>query len=179
MVTIYIEGTSDERAGKLRIAFSLLLSKSNPRKRFKIVMGDDKGKTIQKFQDGLTDTGDQKALLTDLDASPSKAASAREKLPIAEQSAYFLMIQEVEAWFFSQPQVLKDYYKKEFTLGKFEGKRADNIPSPSDVLANLTSRTQKGKYDKVRHACDLLPKLDIVKLAADFEDVRNLIAFLK
>ena len=88
------------------------------------------------------------------------------------------MIQEMEAWFFSQPEILDSYYSEKISK-KIPKRLAKEIPNPSDLLYKLTKSTRKGKYHKVVHAVDLLQKLDANKLMNDFDDFKGLIKTLK
>ena len=89
------------------------------------------------------------------------------------------MVEEMEAWFFSQPEILEAYYGKDLKLGQRGKGDASKIADPSGVLATLTFKTKKGKYHKVQHACDLLPKLNLEKLKLAFKDVGDLVALLE
>jgi Domain of unknown function (DUF4276) len=177
MITIFIEGTTAKSNGDLRGAFRQLLSQSGTKQKFEIILGDDKGNTIRKFK--LFDRPDNpKSLLVDLDADESKRLPTLQANQLTREANCFFMVEEMEAWFFSQPEVLEAYYGKDLKLGQRGKGDASKIPSPSDVLATLTFKTKKGKYHKVQHACDLIPKLSLTKLQKDFKDVADLVKLL-
>jgi hypothetical protein len=71
----------------------------------RIVMGDSREQTIRKFQNEKRTT--KKFLLIDLDAPKVKRTEVLYELKLqdAEVNTFF-MIQETEAWFLSQPQLL-------------------------------------------------------------------------
>jgi hypothetical protein len=71
---------------------------------------------------------------------------------------------------------LKHYYKTDFKLPE---KHASEISKPDIELQKLTKGTTKKAYHKVRHAVELLSKLNVEKLKNDFPDVKNLIDALK
>lgn len=178
MVTIFFEGTSATSVGNLRQALRRLLEQSNPKEKFEIILGDDKGGTIRKFKQLTALAGNTKSLLVDLDADESKRSTALQTHQLYGLQHCFFMVQEMEAWFFSQPEVLQTYYGKDLKLGSYGKGNASHIANPSDVLASLTFKTKKGKYHKVQHACDLLPKLSLTKLQKDFTDVADLVKLL-
>jgi hypothetical protein len=178
MVTIFFEGTSATSVGNLRGALRALLAQANPKQKFEIILGDDKGGTINKFLRFLPTVSDYKSLLVDLDADESKRASALQTHRLTTENHCFFMVQEMEAWFFSQPDILTTFFGKELEVGKYKGKKADNIPNPSDELNRLARKTKKGHYHKVRHACELLPKLSLAQLQKDFKDVAALVKLL-
>ena len=49
MKTLYIEGSADTDNGNLRRAFAMLLEKELANKMPRIIMGDGKNQTIDKF----------------------------------------------------------------------------------------------------------------------------------
>lgn len=175
-VLLFIEGTSDDTNGDLRQGFENLLKKELAGKMPSIKLGDGMNQTITKFsntvrKDSFGEGG--KFLLIDLDDDTKTQRLTTFKLP---ESETFFMVQAMEAWFLSQPEILNDFYKTDLKIPK---RNASDIPKPDDVLENLTKTTKKGKYHKVNHAVELLSKLDIVRLKEDFSDVKNLIDALK
>lgn len=87
----------------------------------------------------------------------------------------FYMVQEMEAWFLSQPEILEQYFGGVKISAKIPQKSCGLISNPSDFLQKLTKNSNKGKYHKVKNGVPLLCKLDIDKLTNDFEDVKSLI----
>lgn len=88
------------------------------------------------------------------------------------------MIQEMEAWFLSQPDVIEKLYGKG-TADKLVNKRAQLYEEPSRVLMNLTKNTKRGRYSKVKDAVDFLELLNPRKLEEDFPQFKSLIRKLK
>ena len=66
---IYIEGTQDLDNGDLRLAFAKLLEKELKGKMPRIVMGNGKGQTVDKFQSTPLQKGEDRYVLVDSDAS--------------------------------------------------------------------------------------------------------------
>jgi Domain of unknown function (DUF4276) len=170
-VTLFVEGTSDDTNGDLRQGFASLLERELIGKMPSIKLGDGIHQTIAKF----TKAEGVKFLLIDLDnASETKKERLKElKLP---ESQTFFMVQAMEAWFLSQPDMLNEFYKKDL---KIASRPAQDISKPDKELKRLTRNTDKKEYHKVRHAVELLGKLDANKLQEDFSDVKNLLDILK
>jgi len=167
---LIIEGTADTKNGNLREGFNKLLRKKLGRNMPRIVMGDGKSQAIDKFincNDSL--------LLCDLDG-PSEI---REKdIQAHEFEGYrdriFYMVQEMEAWFISQPDVLDTFYKSDITK-KIPKKHASEFENPDEKLQEWTRDSKKGKYHKVKHGTVLLEMLDTDKLMKDFPDFTGLV----
>jgi len=171
MVTVFIEGSSNDKNGNLRQGFGKLFEQKLKGRMPKIILGDDKHATIRKFKgDNLSE---KKAILIDLDANEETRDAQLKELGLDEAQTFF-MIQELEAWFISQSEILDSYYNTDIK-SKIQNKNPKAISNPSDVLADLTKQTKKGEYHKVKHATDLLKKLSLVTLEKSFEDVKRLV----
>lgn len=72
------------------------------------------------------------------------------------------MVQEMEAWFLSQPKILDQYYKVELSK-KLPKPSPQHISNPCAILKQHTqkSKSKKGTYHKIKHGVDLLGLLDI------------------
>lgn len=170
-VVLFVEGTNDDSNGDLRQGFENLLKKELAGKMPIIKLGNGINPTITKFKN--TEGG--KFLLIDLD-DVSDTRTERLKMYKLPESKTFFMVQAMEAWFLSQPDMLKSYYKTDLKIPK---KHASEISKPDIELQRLTKDTVKKEYHKVRHAVELLAKLDVKKLQEDFPDFKNLIDALK
>ena len=171
MVTVFIEGSSNDKNGNLRQGFGTLFEQKLKGRMPKIILGDDKHSTIRKFKgDKLSE---KKLILIDLDADEETRDTQLKELELDKAQTFF-MIQELEAWFISQSEVLDSYYDFDIK-SKVSKKDPKTISNPSDLLAQLTKKTKKGEYHKVKHATDLLKKLNLATLEKSFEDVKKLI----
>ena len=170
-VVLFIEGTTDDTNGDLRQGFENLLKKELAEKMPRIKLGNGITQTIDKF----SNTEGVKFLLIDLDGNAESKAERCKKLNLPESLTFF-MVQAMEAWFLSQPDILNDFYKKDL---KIPQKHASEIDKPDRELRKLTKNSDKKEYHKVRHAVELLSKLDVKKLKNDFPDFNNLIDVLK
>lgn len=175
MVKLFIEGSTDRTNGNLREGFAKLFGQKLKDQMPRLVMGNGKDQTIDKF---MNDNSDEKFLLIDLDKNENQRTSEITALGLSKyQRSSFFMIQEMEAWILSQPNVLDAYYKGGISK-QIPSKHSKEISDPSDELVKLTKRTRKGEYHKIKDAVNLLPLLDLSQLEIDFEDVKKLIQTL-
>jgi hypothetical protein len=170
---LFIEGTSDTSNGDLRRGFHKLFEQKLKGKMPRIVMGDGKNQAINKF---LKNRRSKKSyLLVDLDSDESNRNKHLVENDLAKKKdLVFFMIQEMEAWFISQADILDKYYKEKIS-SRLSGQPAKDIPNPASFLENLTAKTNKGKYHKVKHGAELLEMLNAYDLEKEFEDFSNLI----
>jgi Domain of unknown function (DUF4276) len=78
-----------------------------------------------------------------------------------------LMAQAMEAWLIADVEALKTYYGRDFNTNTIPATaNVEHIDKNqlTRVLNDATRRTQKGKYDKIKHASEILQKLDFVKV---------------
>jgi hypothetical protein len=78
-----------------------------------------------------------------------------------------LMVQTMEAWIVADPDALADYYGQRFRRNALP--RTANLetvakPAVATALNNATRDTQKGVYHKIKHASDLLKRIDRAKV---------------
>lgn len=139
-----------------------------------------KDKAIDKFRE-LVRVDKRNLLLIDLDESEPSTNFLRAKNLDKIESHIYFMIQELEAWFISQPAVLDTFYgnARNSTLPskRLTNRKASEIPDPKEELKKATKGHAKGTYDEIRHGTRLLPMLDTEKLKKEFPDVDKL--FLK
>ena len=83
-----------------------------------------------------------KFLLIDLDNDTKEKRLKAFNLPKSET---FFMVQAMEAWFLSQPEILNEYYKKDLKIPK---KHASEIRKPDVKLKELTADSPKKEYHK-------------------------------
>ena len=139
-------------------------------------MGNGKKEAVKKFR-ALSQNN--KGLLIDLDAPESKRDKDLSDNHLGELKVYvFYMIQEMEAWFLSQPQLLENFYK-DIDWKDLYDIEASQIARPSTILQEKTRYSNRRKYHKIKHAVELLPMLNTKKLSADFIDFQRLISTLK
>ncbi len=173
---LIIEGSKNKSNGILRQGFNKLLSQKLKGEMPKIIMGEGKSQAIKKF---ISLKKYYSYLLVDLDNNKSERENDINNNNLTEKKEFvFYMIQEMEAWFLSQPQIL-DYYYGNKISEHIPKRPVQDIANPSELLYRITKSTAKGKYHKVAHAVDLLQMLDAQKLINEFADFKNLIKTLK
>ena len=179
---IYIEGTQDLDNGDLRKAFAKILEKELKGKMPRIVMGNGKTQTIDKFHSAPLRKDEERFLLVDSDAPVENKLDVcnsfnqmkRNRKVNCTESNTYLMIQEAEAWILSQPEVLKQHKIKAAKLPK---RNIMDISDPSDKLAELFKDSGM-EYHKVRDFSRLLPDLNTESLKKDFSEFKELVAAL-
>ena len=84
-------------------------------------------------------------------------------LRFATDDMVHLMIQAMETWIVADPDALAAYYGQRF-LAKALPKAAnlESVPQEDIIraLEQATRRTQKGTYHKIRHASQILQRID-------------------
>ena len=168
---LYIEGTKDDTNGDLREGFRVLLEQKLKGKMPRLVMGNGKAETISYFSnEKLNAKYTNRLVMIDSDA-PEKTLirEIREK----KEPEIFLMVQEMEAWFISQPAILDECFGVSVSK-KIPGGEVTSIDNPSDKLYEWT-KVCKRPYHKVHHGVALLKKLKLTELENKFPDVKRLI----
>lgn len=185
-IVLYIEGTTHLENGDLRRAFHLFLEKEMKGKMPRIVMGDGKEQTIDKFHTTPLKTNEVRFLLVDSDKQLEEESQRtvyaefnnrrKTRLVDCTQNNTFFMIQEAEAWILSQPEVLKKEAK--LIKVKIPQMQIMAINNPSDYLASIYKGNGK-TYHKVIDFCKVFPKLDTKVVIATFNDFKRLLEEIK
>ncbi len=74
------------------------------------------------------------------------------------------MVQAMEAWIVADPSALARYYGQGFRLAALPKTRNLEEVSKQDLergLRQATQATGKGRYHKIKHASDLLKRIDV------------------
>ena len=84
-------------------------------------------------------------------------------LGLATDDMVHLMVQSMETWIVADPDALAKYYGQRFNANAVPN--STNLESVSkariiSALEQATGRTQKGVYHKIRHASEILKKID-------------------
>ena len=171
---LIIEGTSDRSNGSLSQGFHKLFKKVLGNQGIKIIMGNGKDQAIRKFKGKRL--SEPTFLLIDLDRpEEDKGKELKSKNLQQQQAEVFFMIQEMEAWFISQPEIIEKYYGEPLKLPK---RPAKEISKPTEELQKATKKTQKGKYHKVKDGTALLEMLDAARLRKYFTEFDDLVSQL-
>lgn len=180
---IYVEGSRERDNGDLRKAFAKLIEKELAGNLPKVIMGDGRDQTIDKFHSTPLESNEQRFLLVDSDGPVTDktafCANYNENKPNRKQDCSidntYLMIQEAEAWILSQPNVLQ---RHKVSIAKLPKRNVMEISKPSELLGVLYKNSGK-EYHKVRDFAQLLPDLDTVKLKKYFVEFEELIKKLR
>ncbi len=201
IITVFFEGganpTSNPNAdtvdntNALREAFNTLLNSGIENKNIKII-----AHPVYSIKGAVKRGGAGGLMLLDLDGKKtlkSKRISDNELNDI--EDCVFFMVQTMEAWILSQPDVIEQYFitthlkRTTNRLSEDEaikGKHPETIIHPDNVLNSLlqghfysiksgTKKKLKYKGSKLRLAPSLIENLDINTLKETFEDVRGLL----
>jgi hypothetical protein len=177
---LFIEGEPNSPNGDLRSGFEKLFLQRLKGKLPKTILGAGKKQTIDKFKNNRLEAK-MFLLLVDLDGKEDTIEVDLEENQLLEhRENVFYMIQEMENWFLSQPNILDEYYGKDTVTKKkisekLPKKKAVDIENPDKELQRLTKTTSRGEYHKIIHAVELLKLLDTSKLEVDFPEFKRLI----
>jgi hypothetical protein len=180
-IAIYMEGGGDGKGSKaaLRLgmeSFLIPLKDAARAKAWKwrLVCCGGRNATFDGFRNALQNGDDTiVALLVDAEEAvkgPVRAhlqSKDRWDLKSCSDEVVHLMVQTMEAWIVADPDALAAYYGQKF--------RRNDLPSSQDLetvtkddvakaLEEATRDTQKGSYHKIRHASDLLTRIDREKV---------------
>lgn len=180
---LYIEGTTDTDNGSLKIAFAKLLEKKFKGKMPRIVMGDGRSQTITKFCTAPMQPDEVCFLLIDSDKYPFDASKECsefiEEIPNIVQECTientFFMIQEVESWLLSQPDVIKE--KAKIIIPEHPISFLISLHKPSEKLQSYYQQQHRA-YHKVSEFVKIFPYMDIDKLQKDYSDFERLLKAL-
>lgn len=178
-ITIYLEGGGDGKNTKsaLRQGMDAFL---NPLKElartkswhWKLVACRGRQQTYDKFSNAVSNgqTEGVFVLLVDAEAavisnSPRTHLKTRDcwDLRFATDDMVHLMVQAMETWIVADPDALAAYYGQRFLAKALpNAANLESVPRADIIraLEQATRRTQKGEYHKIRHASQILQRID-------------------
>ena len=176
-VAIYMEGGGNSRDTKaaLRTGMAALLGtlKQSARERevrWKLVCCGPRDEALRRFRNALRDRDyGTVVLLVDAEdlvaTEPGTHLQARDGWDMTgiDANSIHLMVQTMETWIVADPEILREYYGQRFNAGALPRRPNLEEVSKADVersLERATAGTQKGRYHKIRHASDLLQRID-------------------
>jgi hypothetical protein len=184
-VRIYVEGGGDNKDTKaaIRRGFGTFLQELREqarlkRKRWNIIACGSRQQTYENFM--LAQRTHPEAfnvLLVDsevpVSSSPWEHLATRDGWETAclLDERYHLMVQIMESWFIADVESLKNFYGNGFNTKAIPKRReVEQIEKERlfSALASASRNTQKGEYQKIRHAAKLLESINpaIVKQVA-------------
>ncbi|MEX0967186.1 MAG: DUF4276 family protein [Bacteroidia bacterium] len=173
-VTIISEG-----AKELRTGFGVLFRNIFKNHKIKILQLGPKAEAIKRFKKRSGMTAGNFILLIDLDAPITKKEQQLAGMSLSSfKEDVFFMVQEMEAWFLSQPEVLTDHWGEDL-FGAYRNKDAMIINNPAAELQRITKRSRHGTYHKISDGSILLGMIDPERLEVDFPDFKELAKRIK
>lgn len=124
-----------------------------------VLLVDSESPIANETGDPVRDARDRVAHLTERDGWDLSTTSAER---------VHLMVQCMEAWIVADADVLAQYYGQGFARNVLPVRENLEDEPKLDMhhkLAGATRRTQKGEYGKIRHASQLLQRIDAKKVA--------------
>ena len=181
--------TTVDNTNRLRESFNKLLNSGFESEQVQIQAKP--AYSISNFKNLIKNRENNSLFLMDLDGTKDKREQRLKDNQLTDIQAFvFFMVQRMEAWILSQPEIIEEvfaYYKSKLGLENdtsIFNKHPEEILYPDDVLGIIFQRyfsitkngkTKKLKYGKLRHSPDLIEKLDLQKLRKTFEDVERMI----
>ena len=196
-VKVFFEGGADPKSNpnvatvdntlRLRESFNKLLNAAFEEEKVRI-----QAEPTYSISNTVRIRESNSLILIDLDGSKDKKSQRLNDNKLTDiQEFVFFMIQQMESWILSQPEVIEEVFKKDKAKpdlvkddSQIKNKHPETILNPDFVLDKILQRyfiVKKGdkekklKYGKLKHSPDLIENLDINKLKNKFEDVEFLI----
>ena len=180
-VAIYMEGGGDGKGAKaaLRQGMDALLRPLKEAARAKalrwqLVPCGGRDKAFHGFWSAAVN-GDDTIVVLLVDAEGPVNGARRSHLEsrdgwdiqFADEDTVHLMVQTMETWIVADPDALSTYYGQRFNGNVLP--RAKNLEEvvKADVeraLNQATKRTTKGRYHKIKHARDLLKRIEVERV---------------
>ena len=182
-VAIYMEGGGDSRDAKaaIRQGMDRLLQplKDAARARalhWKLVPCGGRDEAFRRFRDAV-DNGDNAIVVLLVDAEgpipvigdPRTHLQLRDNwdMQFADDDTVHLMVQTMETWIIADPDALRRYYGQNFNGNVLPRRTNLEEVAKEDVariLDRATERARKGRYHKIRHANELLKRIDVERV---------------
>ena len=178
-VAIYMEGGGDRADGKnaLRQGMDKLLEPVKAVARsnawhWKLVPCGGRDAAFRAFRNAISAHSDAiVALLVDsegpvsADTAPRAHLAQRDgwQLAAAQEDAVHLMVQVMETWIVADGNALRAYYGQGFNVNAMPRQRSlEDVPKGDveEALRRATASTRKGTYHKIRHASEILARVD-------------------
>ena len=171
------KGTKETlRLGMERFLQPLKEAARNKELSWKLVCYGSRDETFKRFRDAVNSSADAVNVLL-VDAEGPVKRSARDhlrdqdkwNLSFTSGETVHLMVQTMEAWIVADSAALNSYYGQGFRANKLpRATNLETVPKPTveHSLREATKDTQKGRYHKIRHASDLLKRIDAGRVKA-------------
>lgn len=190
-VAVYMEGGGDGRDTKdaLRRGMEVFLqplkqAARDREMRWKLVCCGPRNEAFRRFRNALHE-GDDSVVVLLVDAEGPLGTDAGSHLhrrdgwnvTSIDDNLIHLMVQTMEAWIVADGRALRAYYGQQFNAGALP--RAADLENVGKrdlekALRRATRHTQKGEYHKIRHASDLLQRMNAETVRARCDHCRRL-----
>ena len=191
-IAIYAEGGGDHPGPELRVGFDTLLKAQKEaararRLRWSMVLCGGRQGTCDAFLDAVrTEPEVVNVLLVDSEGpvaaetgdTKKDAAKRRQhlktrdgwNLDAVDAECIHLMVQCMEAWIVADPEALAAFYDQYFKANALPARQKLEEEPKQDLYYKLDKATgdkrlTKGRYGKIRHASELLKRIDPAKVA--------------
>ena len=190
-IAIYMEGGGDGKDAKaaLRVGMDGLLGTlkqaARDRKlRWRLVCCGPRNQAFRRYQNAV-ESGEDAVVVLLVDAEEPVTLTPREhlrngdrwELGFATDDKVHLMVQTMETWIVADPEALRRYYGQGFNAGALPMRPNLEEEPKRDVersIVRATENTQRGRYHKIRHASDLLQRMDAETVKARCRHCRRL-----
>jgi Domain of unknown function (DUF4276) len=191
-MTVYIEGGGDNRAlqAPARKAFRELFQRAGIAGRLpSVVACGTRSQALRNFQLSIAN-GEEAVLLVDSEAPVLGGAtgaahlkSRKEWSGAATEERIHLMVQVMETWFLTQPEVLEQYFGSDFVRSRLpRGPLVESIEKQKVLqgLDDASKSCQAGSYSKSkRRGFEILERLEPNKIEAGSPFAAKFFEFLR
>ena len=157
--------------------------------RWRLVPCGGRAQAFRSFRNAAANGGDAVVvLLVDaeepVNGAPRSHLESRDgwDMSFASEDKIHLMAQVMETWIIADPDALSTYYGQNFKGNALP--RMTNLEevAKADVARGLdraTEHTRKGRYHKIKHASDLLERIDVERVKQRCPHCERLFEVLK
>ena len=194
-ITVYMEGGGPGNTRALRLGMVKFLGPlrelaRSRTLRFRVVPCGSREKTWSRFQLEAGRAGAKETCVLLVDAEGSVGGLPRTHLRKSDgwdlsgipESVVHLMVQVMETWIVADPKNLAGYYGQGFKPGSLPARTNLEREPKAAILSGLhesTRRTSKGRYDKIKHASELLELIDPARVQARCRHCKRLFVELQ
>ena len=179
-IAIYMEGGGKGKGNAtLRLGMDAFLQplKNAAREKelgWKLVCCGPRDEAFRRFQNAVNNGDDEvNVLLVDAEGPVNQAPRRHLRdrdgwdLSFTCEDTVHLMVQTMETWIVADPAALSKYYRQGFRANKLpKATNLETVPKAAveSSLREATEETQKECYQKIKHASDLLKRIDVERV---------------
>lgn len=155
--------------------------------RWNLVMCGSRRVAYDRFLHEVSTSSDEFVVLL-VDSEEEVTSSATEHLAARRGDGWtnwsgatgrqvHLMVQTMETWLSADVEALRQYYGQGFNERALPKRQNLEMAPKQEVASGLrraTEKTQKGRYHKIRHAGELLARIDVEKVQSRCPHCRRL-----